>query len=55
MRKVFETSSGNYRAVDGTEIGEIVISNLEGTVISHEDLMRMPFVYSTYLSSHMSV
>jgi hypothetical protein len=55
IRDLFWQLTHNYRAVDGTEIGDIVISNLEGTVISHEDLMRMPLVYSTYLSSHMSV
>jgi hypothetical protein len=55
IRDLFWQLTHNYRAVDGTEIGDIVISNLEGTVISHQDLMSIPFVYSTYLSSNMSV
>jgi hypothetical protein len=50
IRDLFWQLTHNYHPVDGTEVGEIEISNLEGTVISHQDLLRKPFVCSTYLS-----
>lgn len=33
----------NYKAVDGTEIGEIIVSNLDGCTITN--IMSNPFEY----------
>lgn len=49
IRDLYWQLTQNYKAVDGTEIGYIKVTNLDGDVIA--EIMATPHDYSTRLST----
>lgn len=50
VRDLYWQLTHNYKAADGTEIGEIKVHNLDGIEISKRELMCEPYSFSTDLS-----
>lgn len=50
IRDLFWQLTRNYLANDGTEIGKIVVTNLDGFAIDLDDFMKNPHRYDSHLS-----
>ena len=53
IRDLYWQLTHNYKATDGTEIGKIVVTNLDGDSVDNP--MFNPHAEATYLSKNMGV
>ncbi len=51
IRNLLWQLTRNYRAYDGTAIGNIEVTNLDGIKLEHNDVYADPFAYVTNLST----
>lgn len=51
IRNLLWQLTHNYNSHDGTAIGELTVSNLDGVVINCEEILASPFRWATNLST----
>lgn len=51
IRDLYWQLTHNYKAVDGTEIGEVLVTNLDGDKI--ETIMHRPYQNTTHLDANL--
>lgn len=52
IRDLYWQLTHNYSPQDGTAIGNIVVTNLDGTIISSKDFQPNPGMYATQMTTH---
>ena len=50
IRDLYWQLTRNHRAQDGTGIENVEVSNLEGRMLTEDEILQKPHVYSTALS-----